>query len=221
VQRLRILVSVPESYAPSVFTGQHATVYMQELPGESFHGSVTRTASAIDPNTRTLLTEVQVDNRAGKLLAGMYAVVTFDAVQGPGSILVPGGAIAIRKDKSVVAVVADGKIQMKPVEIGRDYGASTEIVGDSLKEGDVIVTEITDDVVDGAKVRTKSAGGPGENADAKGSVNQAAPPGGPSAYGNQAISDQNMIGQQAKQQQKKPGADQKKPSQDSKSESKQ
>jgi len=83
----------------------------------------------------------------------------------------------------------------------------------------VIVTEITDDVVEGAKVKTKSAGGPGENA--KGSVNQPAPPGGPSAYGNQAITDQNMIGQQAKQQQKKPGPDQKKPSQDSKSESKQ
>jgi multidrug efflux pump subunit AcrA (membrane-fusion protein) len=220
VQRLRILVSVPEGYAPSVFTGQHATVSMQELPGESFHGDVTRTASAIDQNTRTLLTEVQLDNRAGKLMAGMYAVVTFDAIGGAGSILIPGDAIAIRKDKSVVAVVAGGKVHMQPVEIGRDYGPSVEIVG-GLNEGDVIVTEITDDVADGATVKTKSAGGPGENADAKGSVNQAAPPGGPSQYGNQAITDQNMVGQQAKQQQKKPGADQKKPTQDSKSESKQ
>jgi multidrug efflux pump subunit AcrA (membrane-fusion protein) len=220
VQRLRILVSVPESYASAVFTGQHATVAMQELPGQSFHGDVTRTASAIDQNTRTLLTEVQVDNRDGKLLAGMYAVVTFDAIQGPGSILVPGDAIAIRKDKPVVALVVDGKIHMQPIEIGRDYGVSTEITG-GLKEGDVIVTEITDDVVEGATVKTKSAGGPGENADAKGSINQPAPPGGPSQYGNQAITDQNMAGQQAKQQQKKPGADAKQPSQDSKSESKQ
>jgi multidrug efflux pump subunit AcrA (membrane-fusion protein) len=220
VQRLRILVSVPEGYAPSVFTGQHATVNMQELPGQSFHGDVTRTASAIDQNTRTMLTEVQVDNRDGKLLAGMYAVATFDAIQGPGSILVPGDAIAIRKDKSVVALVVDGKVRFQPVEIGRDYGPSVEITG-GLKEGDVIVTEITDDVVDGAKVKTKSTGVPGENADAKGSINQPAPPGGPSQYGNQAITDQNMVGEQAKQQQKKPGADQKKPSQDSKSESKQ
>jgi len=220
VQRLRILVSVPEGYAPSVFTGQHATVSMQELPNQSFHGDVTRTASSIDQNTRTLLTEVQVDNREGKLLAGMYAVVTFDAVQGQGSILIPGDAIAIRKDKSVVAVIADGKIHMQPVEIGRDYGPSVEIVG-GLKEGDLLVTEITDDVVEGAKVKTKQAGGPGENANAKGSVNQPAPPGGPSQYGNQAITDQNMIGQQSMQQQKKPGPDQKKPSQDSTSESKQ
>jgi hypothetical protein len=76
-------------------------------------------------------------------------------------------------------------------------------------------------VVEGAAVKTKSAGGPGENADAKGSINQPAPPGGPSQYGNQAITDQNMVGQQAQSQQKKPGPDQKKPSQDSKSESKQ
>lgn len=219
VQRLRILVSVPEGYAPSVFTGQHAKVYMQELPNESFYGDVTRTASSIDQNTRTLLTEVQVDNRAGKLLSGMYAVVTFDAIQGPGSILIPGDAVAIRKDKSVVAVVADGKVHMQPVEIGRDYGPSIEIVG-GIKEGDLIVTEITDDVADGVKVKTKSNAGPGENADAKGSINQAAPPGGPSAYGNQAITDQNMVGQQAKGNQKKPGVDQKKESQDSKSESK-
>jgi len=220
VQRLRILVSVPEGYAASVFTGQHATVSMQELPGQSFHGDVTRTASAIDQNTRTLLTEVQVDNREGKLLAGMYAVVTFDAIQGPGSILVPGDAIAIRKDQSVVALVVDGKVHFQPVEIGRDYGPSVEITG-GIKEDDVIVTEITDDVVEGKPVKTKSAGRPGENAEAKGSVNRAAPPGGPSQYGNQAITDQNMAGQQGRQQQTKPGADQKKATQDSKSESKQ
>ena len=219
VKRLRILVSVPEGYAPSVFTGQHAVVHMQELPGQSFYGDVTRTASSIDQNTRTLLTEVQLDNRAGKLLAGMYAVVTFDAIQGPGSILIPGDAIAIRKDQSVVALVVDGKVKMQPVDIGRDYGAATEIVG-GLKAGDILVTEITDDVVDGAKVQTKTKPGPGETDDAKGSINQAAPPGGPTAYGNQAISDTNMQGQQAKSNQKKPGPDQKKPSQDSKSESK-
>ncbi len=219
VRKLRILISVPEGYAPSVFTGQHAVVHMQELPDQSFYGDVTRTASSIDQNTRTMLTEVQVDNHAGKLLSGMYAVVTFDAIAGPGSILIPGDAVAIRKDVSVVAVVVNGKVKMQPIEIGRDYGASTEIIG-GLKEGDVLVTEITDDVVDGAPVRTKSNAGPGETTDSKSSINQAAPAGGPSAYGNQSISDTNMQGQQAKGNQKKPGPDAKKDSQDSKSESK-
>jgi multidrug efflux pump subunit AcrA (membrane-fusion protein) len=215
VQRLRILVSVPEGYAPSVYPGQHATVYMQELPNASFHGDVTRTASAIDQNTRTLLTEVQVDNHDGRLMSGMYAVVTFEAIKGTGSgtgsILIPGDAIAIRKDKSVVAVVADNKVHMQPVEIGRDYGPSVEILR-GLKEGDLIVTEITDDVTEGAPVKTRSNGIPGENTNPKSGVNQNAPPGGPSQYGNQAITDTNMEGQSAKQNQKKPGPDQKKSS---------
>lgn len=204
-QRLRILVSVPEGYASSVFVGQHATVHMQGLPDAAFYGDVTRTASAIDQNTRTLLTEVQVDNKSGKLLSGMYAVVTFEAIksaEGGGSILIPSDAIAIRKDKSVVAVLTGGdKVHMQPVQIGRDYGPSTEITS-GLKEGDTIITEITDDVAEGATVKPKSAGGPGENAETKGNSNQPAPPGGPSQYGNQSITDQNMQGQQAKSQQK-------------------
>jgi multidrug efflux pump subunit AcrA (membrane-fusion protein) len=201
VRRLRILVSVPEGYAPSVFTGQHAILHFQELPNGEFHGDVTRTAAAIDQNTRTLLTEVQVDNRDGKLMSGMYAVVTFDAIKGAGSIVIPGDAIAIRKDKSVVALLVDGKVHMQPVEIGRDYGPSVEIVG-GLKEGDTLITEITDDVIDGAKVQAKLKAGPGENANPQSGLNQAAPPRGSSQYGNQSITDQNMQGQQGKQRQK-------------------
>jgi multidrug efflux pump subunit AcrA (membrane-fusion protein) len=203
VQRLRILISVPEGYAPSVFPGQHAAVHVQELPDASFYGDVTRTASAIDQNTRTLLTEVQVDNHDGRLMAGMYAVVTFAAIKGTGTILIPGDAVVIRKDRSMVAVIADGKAHFQPVEIGRDYGPSVEITS-GLKEGDLLVTDVTDDVQDGVKVKTKTTGVPGETQAAK-SPNQAAPPGGPSQYGNQSITDQNMQGQAGKQQPKKPG----------------
>jgi multidrug efflux pump subunit AcrA (membrane-fusion protein) len=210
VQRLRILVSVPEGYATAVFVGQHTSVHLQGAGDTGFTGDVTRTANSIDQNTRTLLTEVQVDNKANKLMSGMYAVVTFDAVKDGGSILVPSDAIAIRKDKSVVAVLTrdgdDNKVHMQPVEIGRDYGPSTEIVS-GLKPGDILITEITDDVAEGVKVKPKSAGGPGENADAKGSVNQPAPPGGPSQYGNQAITDTNMQSQAGKSQQKSGGPD--------------
>ena len=203
VQRLRILVSVPEGYAASVFPGQQALLHVQELPNASFYGDVTRTASAIDQNTRTLLTEVQVDNHAGKLMSGMYAVITFAAIKGAGTILIPGDAVAIRKDQSVVALVADNKVHMQPVEIGRDFGPSIEITG-GLKEGDMLVTEVTDDVQEGAQVKVKTSGIAGENPSAQ-SPNQAAPPGGPSQYGNQSITDQNMQGQAGKQQQKKPG----------------
>jgi multidrug efflux pump subunit AcrA (membrane-fusion protein) len=186
--RLRILASVPEGYAAAIARGQHATVRFQEFPQTTFHGEVTRTADSIDQNTRTLLVEVQVDNRDGKLMDGMYAVVTFDALgssgagsgtgagtgssAASGTILIPGDAVVIRRDKSVVAVItpannsasgnADsphrqqtGTVHFQPVEIGRDYGASMEILN-GLREGDLIAVDVTDDVTDGARVQTQT-----------------------------------------------------------------
>jgi multidrug efflux pump subunit AcrA (membrane-fusion protein) len=199
VQRLRILVSVPEGYAPSVFVGQHATVNLQGAPDVSYYGDVTRTAAAIDQNTRTLLTEIQIDNKSGKLLSGMYAVVTFEALKGGGSILIPSDAIAIRKDKSVVALLgADNKVHMQSVEIGRDYGPSTEITS-GLKDGDTIIPGITDEVEEGALVKPKSAGGPG-GPDAKNSAEKPASLGSPSKYGNQSITNKDMQSKQGQGQ---------------------
>jgi multidrug efflux pump subunit AcrA (membrane-fusion protein) len=200
VQRLRILVSVPEGFASSVKLGQHAQIYFQEFPTESFWGDVTRTAGSIDQNTRTLLTEVQVDNRAGRLLAGMYAVVTFPALGGQGPLLVPGDAIVIRENQTMVAVVNDGTVKMQPVQIGRDYGAAVEVVG-GLKAGDLIATSVTDEVVDGASVETKQSPAKVQDATQQAPAGAKAPPGGPSQYGNQQITDQNLQGQANK----KPG----------------
>jgi multidrug efflux pump subunit AcrA (membrane-fusion protein) len=229
VHRLRILVSVPEAYAATIRVGQNATLTFPPFPQDSFHGVVTRTANAIDQNTRTLLVEVQVANPEGKLMSGMYAVVNFDGPTGPGSILIPGDAVVIRRDRSVVAVVTldnnpqqnstsndpanndpannaspqkhTGTVHFQPVVIGRDYGASTEILN-GLKEGDLIVADVTDDVTDGAHVQTSTATTPGQNENPRSGLNQSVPPGGPSQYGNQAITDANMQGQQQKKQQK-------------------
>ena len=123
VDRLRILVSVPEGYATSVKTGQKATVHFQEFPNSGFHGTVSRTAASIDQNTRTLLTEVDVANADRKLLTGMYAVVTFDASAGKGLLIVSGDAVAVRGDRNVVALVRDDKIHIQPVAVGRDFGS--------------------------------------------------------------------------------------------------
>ena len=198
VNRLRILVSVPEGYATSVKAGQKATVHFQEFPKSAFDGNVTRTAASIDQNTRTLLTEVQVDNRDGHLLTGMYAVVTFNAPGGAGPITVSGDSIAVREDKNVVALVRDGIIHIQPVDVGRDYGPSVEILN-GLREGDLIATSFTDDVKEGAKVNPKESQTAGEASSPKSGPNQAAPPGGSSQYGNLSISDQNMQGQVGKQ----------------------
>ena len=154
VSRLRILVSVPESFAAAIHVGGQAELSVQELPGVTMTGDVTRTSNSIDPNTRTLLTEVQVDNRAGKLIPGMYALVNFppgDGAQAP--LTVSGDTIAIRHDKPMVAKVVDGKIRFVPVTLGRDFGNAVEVLT-GLNAGDVVVTDVTDDVVDGRAVQT-------------------------------------------------------------------
>lgn len=148
---LRILVSVPESYSPLVRLGQRADLYFQELPQEKFEGAVTRTSSSIDQNTRTLLVEVQVRNRGGRLLPGMYVVVNFVQVKAVPPLVVPGESIVVRNAANTVATVENNYVHFKPVQLGRDYGNETEIVS-GLQPGDVIVKTITDQVQEGAKI---------------------------------------------------------------------
>jgi multidrug efflux pump subunit AcrA (membrane-fusion protein) len=202
VERLRIFISVPEGYAASIHPGVQAKLNFQEFPQATFTGEVTRTSGSLDENTRTLLTEVQVDNRDGKLLPGMYAVATFPPVPGASPLLVPGDAVAIRHDESVIAVVVDGKIRLVPVVLGRDYGPSIEVLS-GLHEGDLIVTNVTDDVVDGAKVQTHMSTQEQQSAQQK--PQQSQPPGGSTQYGNPSIMDQNMQGDPSQQNQKNKG----------------
>ncbi|MGA7155213.1 MAG: efflux RND transporter periplasmic adaptor subunit [Acidobacteriaceae bacterium] len=202
MQRLRILVSVPEEYATAVHVGMKAPLSVGEYEGPPLYAEVTGTADSIDPNTRTMLTELQIDNSKGKLIPGMYVVVTFPPAPGvKAPLLINGDAIAIRNNASVVATVVDGKVKFVPVTIGRDFGGETEILT-GLKAGDVIVTDVTDDVVEGARVKVhlskpaaqKTAPPP-----------QTAPLGGSSQYSNEGITDQNLQGQQMKANQKSSG----------------
>jgi multidrug efflux pump subunit AcrA (membrane-fusion protein) len=148
---LRILVSVPEAYSSLVRTGERADLYFQERPEEKFEGKITRTSSSIDQNTRTLLVEVQVRNRNGRLLPGMYAVVNFVQLKAVPPLVVPGESIVVRNAKTTLAVVENNYVHFRPVQIGRDFGTETEIVA-GLKPGDVIVKTITDEIQDGVKI---------------------------------------------------------------------
>ncbi len=180
--KLRILVSVPEAYASSVRTGMPAKVFMQERTGKPITGTVTRAANAIDQNSRTMLTEVDVDNRDGSLYPGMYAIVQFVQLPGEPPITVPGDAIIVRHDKTAVALVRDQKIQITPVEIGRDYGPSVEIAS-GLTEGDWVVTSVTDAVQQGVKVVAKQS----QEAQAEGGQSDQIPNAGPNQYGDQSV----------------------------------
>jgi multidrug efflux pump subunit AcrA (membrane-fusion protein) len=218
VQRLRILVSVPEGYATAVHAGQRAPIQVQEYAGEPLFAVVTRTADSIDANTRTMLTELQIDNAAGKLISGMYAVVTFPPEAGATPpLLINGDAVAIRHDQQMVATVKDGKVQFVPVTIGRDFGSEVEVLT-GLKVGDVIVTDVTDEVVDKAEVTPHASKSSEEQTQT--APKQDLPPGGDTQYGNQGLTDQNLQGQQSKQKQKSTGKGQSK-SKPSSSESKQ
>lgn len=201
-QRLRILVSVPEGYVTSIRPGGHAQLAFQEYPGITFTGNITRTANSVDPNTRTMLTEVQVDNRSGKLVPGMYAVVTFPPEPGiEGPLLVPGDAVVIRHDQPTIAKVVNGKVHLVPVTIGRDLGGVVEILT-GAQAGDVVVTNVTDDVVENAEVQLHLL--PTQEQQQQ-PAPQNAPPGGNSRYSNEGITNENMGGKQAQQNQQGQG----------------
>jgi multidrug efflux pump subunit AcrA (membrane-fusion protein) len=186
IDTLRILVAVPEGYAQSVRKGMQAKVFLQERPNKPIMGTVTRTADSLDQNTRTMLTEVDVPNHDGSLYPGMYAVVTFVQVRGVAPLTIPGDAVVVRGDRNTVAIVRNEKIQMVPVEIGRDYGPSVEILG-GLREGDWVVTTVTDSVREGVKVRPKQTQQPGQDTGQGGNQQQQAPDSGPDQYGDQSI----------------------------------
>jgi multidrug efflux pump subunit AcrA (membrane-fusion protein) len=152
IDPLRILVSVPEGYADFIHVGDQAQLFFSQVAQETCYGTVTRTSGAIDPNTRTLLVEVQTRNPHGRFLPGMYVVVNFLRLNATPPLLVPGEAIVVRNGQTMLAFVDnDNLVHFRPVQLGRDFGNETEITN-GLKPGDVIVTIVQDEVRDGGKI---------------------------------------------------------------------
>jgi RND family efflux transporter MFP subunit len=159
VDPLRIYVNVPQTYAPSVKVGQKAYLELPEVPGRKFEGKVVRTADAIDPATRTLLTEVDVPNRDHKLMPGAFAHVHFAVPVKAERLTVPTNALLFRPDGARAAVVgADHKIHLKAVQIGRDFGTKVEILG-GLSPEDQVVVDPSDSLEDGLSVKAKPGTG--------------------------------------------------------------
>jgi len=150
--RLRTYVNVPQSDADSVHVGQTARLTVADLGGRPFTGTVTRTANALDPATRTLLTEVQVPNSAGLLLPGMYAQVDLTTPRANPPLLVPGDTLVVRSNGAQVGVVgADHIVHFQLVQLGRDYGDKIEVLS-GLEAGQQVVVNPGDAVQEGAKV---------------------------------------------------------------------
>ena len=149
---LRIFVAVPELYSPAMHDGAPATVTVDEYPGEQFHGRLARTSDAINPATRTLLVEVDVDNADGKLLPGAYAFVHFTVPGRAQSTTIPANALLFRSEGLRVGVVRDGKAELVPITIGRDYGDRVEVLS-GLAATDQVILNPSDSLLSGTAVR--------------------------------------------------------------------
>jgi RND family efflux transporter MFP subunit len=149
---LRTYINVPQANSSSIRTGQPARLSVSNLPGRSFVGTVTRTANALDPNSRTLLVEVQVPNADGALLPGMYAQVDFSSERVNPPVLIPSDTLIVRADGTQVAVVRpDHTVHLQMVVVGRDYGDRIEVLS-GLQEGDAIMTNPGDQAREGVQV---------------------------------------------------------------------
>ena len=129
ISKLRVFVNVPQIYSRSAKPGIAATLTLTEFPGRRFHGTLVRTAEAMDAATRTLLTEIDVDNASGELKPGAYAEVHLAMPAASRSMILPVNAFLFRSEGLRVGVVREGsKVELVPVAIGKDYGTELEVV---------------------------------------------------------------------------------------------
>jgi RND family efflux transporter MFP subunit len=165
IQTLRVYANLPQVYSANVKRGEKIDLTFVEYPGKTYTGTLVRTADAIDPVSRTLLVEVDVDNRAGQLLPGSLAQVHFKSPAKGPTFIVPVSALIFRREGLRLGLVVDGNIaHLVPVLIGEDDGATAQIVS-GLNAGDKVIQDPPDSLIEGEKVYVES---PGSQANAGG-----------------------------------------------------
>jgi RND family efflux transporter MFP subunit len=150
---LRVRIYVPQSDYFGVRDGDPATITIPELPGSAFTGTVARNARTLAGGTRTLLTEVDVDNKDAALTAGLYGVVHLRVRRANPVVLVPSQAVIFNSDGLNVGVIAGGKVEMRKLELEADDGAQVEVRG-GLRPGDKVILNPPVNVTDGMRVRS-------------------------------------------------------------------
>jgi RND family efflux transporter MFP subunit len=158
MHRLRLYVTVPQTYAASMQPGLKADLVFPDRPGKIYTATLDSTSSAIDASTRTLLAQLVIDNKNGELLPGAYAEVHFKLPPGAGgaSFKLPANVLLFRGDGLHVGVVdANNHVVLKTVEVGRDYGSDVEIVH-GLNADDNVILSPPDSLTDGTAVRVST-----------------------------------------------------------------
>ena len=156
--KLRVFISVPQNYSRSASAGVSADLTLTEFPGRHFTGRIARTAQSIDAATRTLLTEVDIDNSSGALLPGAYVQVHLRLPAGSAALVLPVTALIFRSEGLQVAVVRDGKVELVPITLGRDFGTEVEVIS-GVTARDAVVDNPPDSLSSGAQVRLEPAQG--------------------------------------------------------------
>jgi RND family efflux transporter MFP subunit len=158
IQTLRVYANLPQIYSANVKRGSKIDLTFAEHAGKTYQGTLVRTADAIDPASRTLLVEIDVDNRAGELLPGSLAQVHFKTPAAGPTFIVPAAVLIFRKEGLRVGVVLNGNTtHLVPVVIGEDDGANVQIVT-GLNAGDQVIQDPPDSLIEGEQVRVVSPG---------------------------------------------------------------
>ena len=152
IGKIRVYVAVPEAYSAAIKVGGKASLTLDEYPGRSFEGTIARNSNAIDQASRTLNVEVDVDNPKGELLPGAYVFVHFKVPMRAASLMIPSNTLLFRSEGLRVGVVRDGRVQLVPVKIGHDAGATVEIAS-GLTANDAVILDPSDSLASGQEVQ--------------------------------------------------------------------
>ena len=155
IETLRVFVDVPQNYAPVIRVGQQADLLVEEYPGHVFPARVQSSTNAVDPNSRTMLTILLVDNQSGTLMPGMFAKTRFHLPHTVNVLRLPAEALLFRTEGPEAVVVGDDhKVHFRKLTLGRDYGPQVEISA-GLEPGELVVLNPTDAIREGITVETK------------------------------------------------------------------
>jgi len=153
---IRTQVFVPQDEAFGLRPGIDAVMHVPEIPDRAFPGKVTRIADALQPGSRTLLTEIDIPNPDGALAPGIYCTIELHIPRKTPSLTVSADAVIFNKGGLQVAVVENGVVHLRKVSVVRDLGQEVE-VNSGIKQGDQVILNPAVDLAEGSKVRAQAS----------------------------------------------------------------
>jgi RND family efflux transporter MFP subunit len=156
LQTLRVYTNVPEVYTPNIKRGEKIELGFPEHPAKMYQGTLVRTADSIDPTNRTLLVEIDVDNRKGELMPGSLAQVHFKTKSVGQTFIVPASALIFRHEGLRIATVVNTNVvHLVPIVIGQDNGATVEVIS-GLNGSERVIQDPPDSLIEGEKLYVES-----------------------------------------------------------------